>query len=129
MGLGYSTALECAGQGAKLVLVDFNADKLAQAQEKLRQLHPKTSVVTVVADASKEADVARYVRAALDAFGRVDGFYNNAGIEGRQAPLAEYDLQVFARVIDVNLLGVYLGMRSRAYLRVTPSRSNPVSPT
>jgi NAD(P)-dependent dehydrogenase (short-subunit alcohol dehydrogenase family) len=111
MGLGYAAALECADQGARLALVDLDGDKLTESSASLRRQRPRTDVVTVVADAAKDADVARYTKATVDAFGRIDGFYNNAGIEGRQAPLVEYDLEVFRRVIDVNLLGVYLGMR------------------
>jgi NAD(P)-dependent dehydrogenase (short-subunit alcohol dehydrogenase family) len=127
MGLGYAAALECADQGARLTLADYNGDKLTESTASLRQQHPGTEVVTVVADAAKEADVARYVSAAVDAFGRIDGFYNNAGIEGRQAPLVEYDLQVFQRVIDVNLLGVYLGMRHVIPVMVRQKRGRIVN--
>ena len=68
-------------------------------------------MVTIKADVSKEAEVQRYVDETVKAFGRIDGFYNNAGIEGRQAPLTEYDNTVFQKVIDINLMGVYYGMR------------------
>jgi NAD(P)-dependent dehydrogenase (short-subunit alcohol dehydrogenase family) len=65
----------------------------------------------VVGDASKQEDVQKYVEQAVKTFGRIDGLYNNAGIEGRQAPLTEYDIDVFRRVLDINVLGVYFGMR------------------
>ena len=68
-------------------------------------------MVTIKADVSKEAEVQRYVDETVKAFGRIDGFYNNAGIEGRQAPLTEYDNTVFQKVIDISLMGVYYGMR------------------
>ena len=48
---------------------------------------------------------------AKAAYGRNDGLYNNAGIEGRQAPMTEYDLGVFKKVVDINLMGVYYAMR------------------
>jgi NAD(P)-dependent dehydrogenase (short-subunit alcohol dehydrogenase family) len=51
------------------------------------------------------------VRATLDAYGAIDCFFNNAGIEGRPAPTQEYDEAMFDAVIGVNLKGVFLGMR------------------
>jgi NAD(P)-dependent dehydrogenase (short-subunit alcohol dehydrogenase family) len=55
--------------------------------------------------------VQAYVKAALDAYGRIDCFFNNAGIEGEVAPTAEFDEAVFDQVIGVNVKGVFLGLR------------------
>jgi len=55
--------------------------------------------------------VKSYVEETVRAFGRIDGLYNNAGIEGRQAGITEYDLSVFKKVIEINLMGVYYGLR------------------
>jgi NAD(P)-dependent dehydrogenase (short-subunit alcohol dehydrogenase family) len=63
------------------------------------------------ADVTRSADVQGYVEAALDAFGAIDCFHNNAGIEGRVAPTAEYDEAVFDTVMGVNVKGVFLGLR------------------
>ena len=52
-----------------------------------------------------------YVQAALDSFGSIDCFFNNAGIEGKVAPTAEYDEAMFDAVIGVNVKGVFLGLR------------------
>jgi NAD(P)-dependent dehydrogenase (short-subunit alcohol dehydrogenase family) len=60
---------------------------------------------------TRAADVAAYVQAALDAFGRIDCFHNNAGIEGKVAPTAEYDEAMFDAVMGVNVKGVFLGLR------------------
>lgn len=111
MGLGLAAAKELARQGAHLTLVDFNEQTLTAAQQELASEFPGVKIITVVGDASKEEDVKRYVDAAVKAFGRIDGLYNNAGIEGRQAPMTEYDIDVFKKVIDINLMGVYYGMR------------------
>ena len=67
--------------------------------------------VAVTADVTKSADVQAYVKAALDKYGRIDCFFNNAGIEGKLAPTAEYDEAMFDQVISVNLKGVFLGLR------------------
>lgn len=111
MGLGFAAAKELASQGASLTLVDFNEKTLADAQKELTKEFPAVKIIKVVGDASKEEDVKKYVDETVKAFGRIDGLYNNAGIEGRQAPMTEYDVNVFRKVIDINLLGVYFGMR------------------
>jgi len=111
MGLGLATAVEAARQGANLVLVDYNEKALTDAKAEITKEFPGTKVLTVTADVSSETAVKNYVDAAIKEFGQIDGFYNNAGIEGRQAPLVEYDLDVFKKVIDINLMGVYYGLR------------------
>lgn len=111
MGLGLAVAEELAEKGAKLVLVDYNQQVLDNAVAGIAKAYPSVSLISVVADVSNEADVKSYVEAALDTFGRIDGLYNNAGIEGRQASLVDYDLDMFKKVIDINLMGVYYGMR------------------
>jgi NAD(P)-dependent dehydrogenase (short-subunit alcohol dehydrogenase family) len=65
----------------------------------------------VRADVARSEEVQSYVQAALDAYGAIDCFFNNAGIEGRVCPTAEYDEAVFDAVIAVNLKGVFLGLR------------------
>jgi NAD(P)-dependent dehydrogenase (short-subunit alcohol dehydrogenase family) len=60
---------------------------------------------------TKSAEVRDYVKAALDAYGSIDCFHNNAGIEGNVAPTAEYDEAMFDAVMNVNVKGVFLGMR------------------
>ncbi len=111
MGLGLAAAEEFAAKGAHLLLVDYNGEALQEASQKIKVAFPQVKVENYVADVSKEEDVKGYVALALKAFGRIDGLYNNAGIEGRQAPLVDYDLEVFKRVVDINLMGVYLAMR------------------
>ena len=111
MGLGFAAAIECASKGANLALIDFNAESLEKAKVSISEQFPQVKLITVVADVSEESAVKAYVEKTLETFGRIDGFYNNAGIEGRQAPMTEYDIDVFKKVIDINLLGVYYGMR------------------
>lgn len=111
MGLGYAAAKELASQGANLVLVDYNEKGLADAKAEISKAFPDVKIITVVADVSKEEAVKNYVDEAVKAFGRIDGLYNNAGIEGKQASITEYDVNIFKKVIDINLMGVYYGMR------------------
>src|SRR4029450_2479231 len=67
--------------------------------------------LAVTADVTDEDEVAGYVRAAVDRFGAIDVFYNNAGIEGDVAPITRYSLEAFRRVLDVNVVGVFLGLK------------------
>lgn len=111
MGLGLAAAKELAARGANLTLVDYNEKSLLDAKEELVKEFPATKIVTVVADVSNEEAVKNYVEETVRAFGRIDGLYNNAGIEGRQAGMTEYDVSIFKKVIDINLMGVYYAMR------------------
>ncbi len=111
MGLGLAAAREAAKQGALLSLIDYNEKALNDAKQEVLKDYTDTQVITVVADVSKEAEVKKYVDETMKAFGRIDGFYNNAGIEGKQALMTEYDIDTFKKVIDINLMGVFYGMR------------------
>ena len=111
MGLGLAAAKELASKGANLVLVDYNEKGLADAKSEISKEFSDVKIINVVADVSKEDAVKNYVDETVKAFGRIDGFYNNAGIEGKQESITEYDVNVFKKVIDINLMGVYYGMR------------------
>jgi NAD(P)-dependent dehydrogenase (short-subunit alcohol dehydrogenase family) len=111
MGLGLATAKELASKGAHLVLVDYNEKALEEAKAAIINTFTDVKIITVAADVSNEDAVKNYVNEAVKAFGRIDGLYNNAGIEGKQASITEYDVNVFKKVIDINLMGVYYGLR------------------
>lgn len=111
MGLGLAAAKEAAKNGAWLSLVDYNEKALNEAKQSLSEEYPETKVITIMADVSKEAEVKNYADETVKAFSRIDGFYNNAGIEGKQALMTDYDVEVFKKVIDINLMGVFYGMR------------------
>ncbi len=85
----------------------------------------KLGQLPVVADVSKEEDVDGYVQKAVDEYGRIDLFHNNAGIEGRMAPMTELSVADFDRVWAVNGRGVFLGLR--VVLKVMkPQRSGAI---
>jgi len=111
MGLGLAAAKELASGGAILTLVDYNEKSLEEAKKDINKQFPAVKIITVVADVSNEDAVKNYVNETVKAFGRIDGLYNNAGIEGKQAGMTEYDINIFKKVIDINLMGVYYGMR------------------
>jgi NAD(P)-dependent dehydrogenase (short-subunit alcohol dehydrogenase family) len=108
-GIGRATALGFSGRGAKVVVVDLDRAEGEASAELVRQRDGDARFVH--ADVTKSDDVQNYVKAALDAYGTIDCFFNNAGIEGKVMPMQEYDEAVFDTVIGVNLKGVFLGMR------------------
>ncbi len=109
-GLGRATAVRLAAEGAKLALVDVSEAGLAATAEAVREAAPGAELITVLADVSQEADVQRYVDETLAAFGRIDGFFNNAGIEGKQNLTEDFTASEFDRVVAINLRGVFLGL-------------------
>lgn len=111
MGLGLAAAESLASKGADLTLVDYNGEALEDAKAQLQSQYPDSRFLTYAADVSVEENVKGYVEATVREFGKVDGLYNNAGIEGRQASLVDYDVNVFKKVVDINLMGVYYGMK------------------
>jgi NAD(P)-dependent dehydrogenase (short-subunit alcohol dehydrogenase family) len=106
--IGSATARLLAERGARIVAVDRNQPAL---QEAVGDLPTAAQALAVTADVTVEDEVADYVRAAVDRFGTIDVFYNNAGIEGDIAPITKYSLETFRRVIDVNVVGVFLGLK------------------
>ena len=110
-GLGRAAAVRLASDGARLALIDVDAEGLEASRRSVLASTPAAELLTVTADVSRDAEVAGYVERTRAHFGRVDGLYNNAGIEGRQAPVEAYDTEMFDRVIDINLKGVFYGMR------------------
>jgi NAD(P)-dependent dehydrogenase (short-subunit alcohol dehydrogenase family) len=108
-GIGRATAIAFAGRGAKVMVVDRDAAGAERTAGTIQQQGGQARFH--VSDVTKSADVQAYVKAALDAYGRIDCFFNNAGIEGKVAPIAEYDEAVFDQVIGINVKGVFLGLR------------------
>ena len=107
-GIGRETAARFLEEGASVVLVDIDQ---AGLDATAKTLGGGERVLTAKADVSNEDDVKSYVQAALDRFGRIDVFFNNAGIEGNVAPLEQQDIAMFDKVIAINVRGAYLGLK------------------
>jgi NAD(P)-dependent dehydrogenase (short-subunit alcohol dehydrogenase family) len=106
--IGTATIRLLAERGARVVAVDRREQDLQGA---IKDLPAAAQALAVTADVTDEDEVAAYVRAAVDTFGAIDVFYNNAGIEGDIKPIPQYSLESFRRVLDVNVVGVFLGMK------------------
>jgi NAD(P)-dependent dehydrogenase (short-subunit alcohol dehydrogenase family) len=106
--IGTATMRLLAERGAHIVAVDRTQSELQAA---IKDLPASAKPLAITADVTREDEVADYVRAAVDTFGTIDVFYNNAGIEGDIAPITSYSLETFRRVLDVNVVGVFLGLK------------------
>jgi NAD(P)-dependent dehydrogenase (short-subunit alcohol dehydrogenase family) len=106
--IGSATLRLLAERGARIVAVDRREQDLQAA---IKGLPASAQAIAITADVTSEDEVADYVRATVDKFGAIDVFYNNAGIEGDIAPITKYSLAAFRRVLDVNVVGVFLGMK------------------
>ncbi|EAQ96809.1 SDR family NAD(P)-dependent oxidoreductase [Congregibacter litoralis] len=93
--------------GAKVMLVDLDESSLRDIASECRE----DDLRYTVADVTSETDTAAYVAATVGAFGGVDVLLANAGVEGPSAPVSEFDLQSFQKVLDVNVMGVFLGIK------------------
>jgi NAD(P)-dependent dehydrogenase (short-subunit alcohol dehydrogenase family) len=109
-GIGRATALAASREGAKLVL----SDVLVEAGEATaRQIGAEGGKALFVrCDVTRQADVDAMMKRTVEAYGRLDGAFNNAGIEGSLAPTADYPEDVFERVIQINLIGVWRCLRA-----------------
>jgi NAD(P)-dependent dehydrogenase (short-subunit alcohol dehydrogenase family) len=106
-GIGYATAELFLREGARVMLVDNDGEKLREATTRLGS----DALAVCEADVSRSSEVERYVADTLAAFGGIDIFFNNAGIEGVVSPIVDYPEEVFDRIVAVNIKGVWLGCR------------------
>jgi NAD(P)-dependent dehydrogenase (short-subunit alcohol dehydrogenase family) len=106
--IGRATIALLAARGARIFAIDRKREELEAA---IKDLPASAEAHAATADVSDEDEVADYVRSAVARFGTIDVFYNNAGIEGEVKPITEYSLETFRRVLEVNVVGVFLGMK------------------
>src|SRR5690606_35377443 len=90
-------------------VADIAGGRLTQRVAQLRDAGHEA--VAHLADCAEEGAVRDYAAEAVSHFGRIDGFFNNAGIEGQLAPTHEYDVAEFDKIIRVNLRSMFLGLR------------------
>lgn len=109
-GIGGASAAELADHGVKVLLVDVRGDEVAAKADAIVAAGGEASAFT--ADVSTEDGVAGYVEAAVERYGTIDLFHNNAALEGPFLPLVDYDLETFDRLVAVNVRGVFLGLRA-----------------
>jgi NAD(P)-dependent dehydrogenase (short-subunit alcohol dehydrogenase family) len=108
-GIGRATALAFAQSGARVVLVDTSEEGGIETARIIEKVGGKT--IFVRADVSSESDVKAMVERTLQAYGRLDFAFNNAGIEGARASTTDCTSENWDRTLNVNLKGVWLCMK------------------
>jgi 3alpha(or 20beta)-hydroxysteroid dehydrogenase len=108
--IGRATTRRLLDEGARVLLVDLDEERLGVARSEIGGGHG--DVECVVADVSDDSATRAYAAAASRfGDGRVDMFFNNAAIEGPTAAITEYDESSFDRVLAINVRGVFLGIK------------------
>lgn len=107
-GIGKEVVRKLTSEGARVTLVDVNEEAVQAITE---ELSLGERGLAVKADVSKEADVKNYVKQTMDTFGRIDGFVNNAGVEGPAKPIEEITEEDFEFVYGINVKGAFYGLK------------------
>lgn len=108
-GIGRAASIKLSQAGFKVVIVDFNS---ATGEETLRLLREQGGEgLFVQADVSKNEEVERYVKTTVDTYGRIDAFFNNAGVLQKFSMLENIELSEYERIMNVNVRGVFLGLK------------------
>lgn len=105
-GIGLAAVARFIEEGARVVIADVQDELGEQAAQRFGD-----QAVFHHTDVSVEADVEGAVAKAVDAFGRLDVMYNNAGTGGAGDQLAELEADDFDRTLAINVRGVFLGHR------------------
>jgi 3-oxoacyl-[acyl-carrier protein] reductase len=122
-GIGFAIAERISHAGARVVVADVDEEGALTAVERLRE--GGAEAVEAVADVTKPDEARAMVERAIDAFGRLDVLVNNAGITGRDAPLAEVTDEDWERVMALNLTATFYCCRA-AISRMRERRSGAV---
>ena len=108
-GIGKAAAILFAEQGAKVVISDINE---SHGHSTVEELKKKGGVAFFIkADSSKPEDNEALIKQTIQKYGRLDIAVNNAGIGGPLSATGEYPIDGWQKVIDINLSGVFYGLR------------------
>ncbi|HET9693093.1 MAG TPA: glucose 1-dehydrogenase [Steroidobacteraceae bacterium] len=108
-GIGRAACMAFAAAGARVASVDRNDAAGEECAADIRA--GGGEAIFLHADVSDAAQVRAYVARTVERFGTIDVFINNAGIEGAVVPLVDYPEDVFDAVMQVNVRGVFLGLK------------------
>ena len=108
-GIGRAAALAFARAGARVIAGDVSEQALQETVRLVKQAGG--DALAVKCDVSREEEIKTALDKAVEAFGRLDYAFNNAGVEHRPTPAAEITAQEWDRIINVDLRGVFLCMK------------------
>ena len=106
--IGFAAATLLAARGAKIAAMDIKGADFAPLRA---EIPDQDCLLVLEGDVSDEASYAAVVAKTVATYGKIDIFFNNAGIEGPSAQIPDFPLDGFRRVIEVNVVGVFLGLK------------------
>jgi len=123
-GIGEATAKLFSNHGAKVVIADIQDDK---GHSICQELH-KSSASYVHCDVTKEKEIETAVNTTVSKYGKLDIMLNNAGITGpNKTNILENTLSDFQQVINVNLIGVFLGTKHASRVMIPARRGSIIN--
>ncbi|WP_217438621.1 SDR family NAD(P)-dependent oxidoreductase [Fertoeibacter niger] len=106
--IGLATAKLLASRGATIAAMDVPGADF----DAVRAVVPDPkALLALEADVTDEAAFGAAIAATVEAFGTIDSFFNNAGIEGPVAPIPDFPTDGFRKVMEVNVVGIFLGLK------------------
>jgi NAD(P)-dependent dehydrogenase (short-subunit alcohol dehydrogenase family) len=108
-GIGRATAVAFAAEGARVAIVDRTESALRQTAAEIEAAGAQA--LSIVCDVSMPEQVEAAIARTVDAFGRLDIAFNNAGVENKATPLAEIELDEWDRILNINLRGTFVCMK------------------
>jgi len=110
-GIGKAICKLFCANGARVVVADVDDEKGTTVAQELEKEYGKGKAVFIHVDVSRYEDVKSLVEKVIAMYGRIDVMINNAGVHLGSYPLHETPLDVFERTININLKGVFYGMK------------------
>lgn len=110
IGNGRATAILFAREGARVVLVDCDKQSILETQASIEA--EGGTCFSIQADVTRQTDCEAFVRAAIEAYGRIDVLHNNVGVGGGDDEILSLSEQAWDRIMNVNLKGMFLSSRS-----------------
>jgi 3-oxoacyl-[acyl-carrier protein] reductase len=108
-GMGRASAILFAKEGARIAVVDMDGKGGQETVDTIKQNGGEA--VFIQADVSKAADAERMVKVAVDVYGRLDILFNNAGCPMLPTPTDQLEEEVWDRIMNVNVKGIFLGAK------------------
>lgn len=108
-GIGRAAALLFSKEGANVALFSRTKETVEKTADLIRAIGGK--VIVIIGDVANAADVKLAVDSVVESYGQLDCAFNNAGVEGQFAPLAELDEATYENTMEINLKGVWLSMK------------------
>ncbi|EKN70971.1 short-chain dehydrogenase/reductase SDR [Neobacillus bataviensis LMG 21833] len=108
-GIGRATAVRFAKEGAQILVADFREEAGIKTVQLIKEIGGEAEFVRV--DMTKPEEVKHMIQKAIDLFGKLDIFINNAGVKSDEKKIPDVSLEEWQEVFDINTTGVFLGMK------------------